>query len=296
MSKPKLNENKDVQSITVSQTTGKRIKNLLAHIFLSTGAIFMILPLVWMISTSLKTNRDTLIMPPKWIPDPIVWSKYVEIWEKAPLHLGFLNSLTIAVPVIVIGTFTTSLAAFAFAKMNFRYKQTVFLTLLATMMIPFPVIMIPQFLVFSQIEWIDTFLPLIVPAMLGNVFMLFFLRQYLNGISNELIDAAKIDGSSWFGTYWRIILPIIQPAIAAQVILWFMGVWNDYLGPLIYIFSREKMTIQLMIANFNAYYAIQNDFPLIMAASVVAMLPIIIVFFIFQRQIIESVAVTGIKG
>lgn len=296
MSKPKLNENKDVQSITVSQTTGKRIKNLLAHIFLNTGAIFMILPLVWMISTSLKTNRDTLIMPPKWIPDPIVWSKYVEIWEKAPLHLGFLNSLTIAVPVIVIGTFTTSLAAFAFAKMNFRYKQTIFLTLLATMMIPFPVIMIPQFLVFSQIEWIDTFLPLIVPAMLGNVFMLFFLRQYLNGISNELIDAAKIDGSSWFGTYWRIILPIIQPAIAAQVILWFMGVWNDYLGPLIYIFSREKMTIQLMIANFNAYYAIQNDFPLIMAASVVAMLPIIIVFFIFQRQIIESVAVTGIKG
>nr|WP_051556304.1 carbohydrate ABC transporter permease [Alkalihalobacterium bogoriense] len=282
--------------MTISQTAGKRLKNLLAHIFLSTGAVFMILPLIWMISTSLKTNRDTLIMPPKWIPDPIVWSKYVEIWEKAPLHLGFLNSLTIAVPVIVIGTFTTSLAAFAFAKMNFAYKQTIFLTLLATMMIPFPVIMIPQFLVFSQIEWIDTFLPLIVPAMLGNVFMLFFLRQYLNGISNELIDAAKIDGSSWFGTYWKIILPIIQPAIAAQVILWFMGVWNDYLGPLIYIFSREKMTIQLMIANFNAYYAIQNDFPLIMAASVVAMLPIIIVFFIFQRQIIESVAVTGIKG
>ncbi len=256
----------------------------------------MILPLIWMLSTSLKHNRDTLIMPPTWIPDPFVWEKYVEIWQKAPLHLGFINSLTIAAPVIVFGSFFTSLAAFAFAKMKFRFKQGIFLALLATMMIPFPVIMIPQFLVFSQIGWIDTLLPLIVPAMLGNVFMLFFLRQYLNGVSNALIEAATIDGSSMFGTYWRIILPIIKPAIAAQVILWFMGVWNDYLGPLIYVFSQHKMPIQLMIANFNAYYAIQNDFPLIMAASVVAMLPMIIVFVIFQRQIIESVAITGIKG
>ncbi len=294
MTQVKIDEKSNVS--TMKSSTGKKLKNALAHLFLTTGAIFMIAPLIWMISTSLKNNRDTLIMPPKWIPDPFVWTKYVEIWEKAPLHLGFLNSLYMAVPIILFGTFATSLGAFAFAKMQFPHKEKIFLGLLATMMIPFPVIMIPQFLVFSQLEWIDTLLPLVVPQMLGNVFMLFFLRQYLNGISNELIEAATIDGSSMFGTYWRIILPIIKPAIAAQVILWFMAVWNDYLGPLIYLFSPEKMTIQLMIANFNAYYAIQNDFPLIMAASVVAMLPIIIVFLIFQRQIIESVAVTGIKG
>ncbi|GAE33953.1 carbohydrate ABC transporter permease [Halalkalibacter akibai] len=280
----------------MGRSAGTKVKNFMAHIFLSVGAVAMLGPLVWMLSTSLKNNRDTLIMPPKWIPDPFVWTKYIEIWEKAPLHLGFINSLKIAIPIIVIGSFATSLAAFAFAKMKFKYKQGIFLMLLATMMIPFPVVMIPQFLVFSQIGWIDTLLPLVVPAMLGNVFMLFFLRQYLNGISDALIEAAKIDGSSMFGIYWKIILPIIQPAIAAQVILWFIGVWNDYLGPLIYIFSREKMPIQLMIANFNAYYAIQNDFPLIMAASLVAMVPIIIVFVIFQRQIIESVAVSGIKG
>ncbi len=282
--------------IEISNKKKKKIGNMIVFTLLSLGGILMILPLIWMFSTSLKTQTEAFIVPPKWIPSHVSFKKFSEIWSSGTLQYGFKNSIIVTLSVTIIGTFTTSLAAFAFAKLRFPAKEKIFLMLLAAMMIPFPVVMIPQFVMFSKLHWIDTLFPLIVPGLFGNTVMLFFLRQYLGSVPDALIEAAKIDGCSFFGIYLKIIFPIIKPAIAAQFILWFMGIWNDYLAPSLYLSSPENQTLQVAIANFNAMYAIQSDLPLIMAASLVAMLPLIIVFIIFQRQIIDSVAISGMKG
>lgn len=282
--------------IQISNKSKKKIGNIIVFTLLSLGGILMILPLLWMISTSMKTKLEAFIVPPQWIPSHPTLGKFSEIWKSGTLQYGFKNSIIVTLSVTIIGTFTTSLAAFAFAKLRFPAKEKLFLMLLAAMMIPFPVVMIPQFVMFSKLHWIDTLLPLIVPGLFGNTVMLFFLRQYLGSVPDALIEAAKIDGCSFFGIYIKIIFPIIKPAIAAQFILWFMGIWNDYLAPSLYLSSPENQTLQVAIANFNAMYAIQSDLPLIMAASLVAMLPLIVVFIIFQRQIIDSVAISGMKG
>jgi len=274
----------------------KRLTDTLIFLLLLSGAVFMIAPLLWMLSTSLKTREAVFALPPQWIPDPFVFVKYREIWEKGPLLSGIRNSVIVSVTVTVVGAFTSSLAAFSFAKLRFPGKNAIFLMLLGSIMIPYPVIMIPQFLMFSHVGWVDTLLPLIVPGLFGNVLMIFFLRQYLVSVPETIIEAAKIDGTSYFGLFSRIVFPLMSPAVAAQIILWFMGLWNDYLAPIIYLNSPEKLTLQLVIANFNANYAIQTDYPLIMAASVVALLPMLIVFLIFQRRIIESVVISGVKG
>ena len=273
-----------------------KLVNWLLFIFLLAGSLVMIVPLLWMLSTSVKEKLEVFAMPPVWIPSKINWIKYSEIWTKGPLLSGLKNSLIVCLLVTTIGTFTSSLAAFSFAKLRYPHKNTIFLSLLGTMMIPFAIIMIPQFIIFSKIGWVDTLKPLIIPGLFGNVSMIFFLRQYMIGIPTDFIEAARLEGCSFFKIYYKIILPLSGPAISAQVILWFMGIWNDYLAPSIYINTPEKMTIQTVIQSFNATYAIQTDFPLIMAASIMSMVPIIIVFIIFQKWIIESIAITGVKG
>jgi multiple sugar transport system permease protein len=287
---------RSVKTEPMSEKKKNRITNTIVFAILSLGAIFMVAPLLWMFSTSLKTKEDVFALPPVWIPNDISFSKYTEIWSMGPLLSGIGNSLIVAITVTVIGTFTSSLAAFAFAKLQFNGKNKIFMLLFASVMIPYPVIMIPQFIMFSNIGWIDSLLPLIVPGLFGNLFMIFFLRQFLSSIPNSIIEAAKIDGCSYFQIFYKIIFPLIKPAVAAQLILWFMGIWNDYLGPILYLNSPEKQTLQLVIANFNASYAIQSDYALIMAASMVALLPMLIVFIVFQKQIIESIAISGVKG
>lgn len=283
-----------------SKTKSKKRKNLIINtilfLILLAGSLVMIVPLLWMLSTSVKTKLEVFAMPPVWIPKVINWTKYSEIWTKGPLLSGLTNSLIVCVTVTTVGTFTSSLAAFAFAKLRFPHKNTIFLALLGTMMIPFAIIMIPQFMIFSKIGWVDTLKPLIIPGLFGNVSMIFFLRQYMQGIPSDLIEAARLEGCSFFKIFYKIIFPLSGPAISAQIILWFMGIWNDYLAPSIYINTPEKMTIQTVIQSFNATYAIQTDFPLIMAASIMSMIPIIIVFIIFQKWIIESIAISGVKG
>lgn len=281
---------------TISRKKQHRLVNLLLFIFLLAGSLVMIVPLLWMLSTSVKEKLEVFAMPPVWIPSKINWIKYSEIWTKGPLLSGLKNSLVVCLLVTTIGTFTSSLAAFSFAKLRYPHKNTIFLSLLGTMMIPFAIIMIPQFIIFSKIGWVDTLKPLIIPGLFGNVSMIFFLRQYMMGIPTDFIEAARLEGCSFFKIYYKIILPLSGPAISAQVILWFMGIWNDYLAPSIYINTPERMTIQTVIQSFNATYAIQTDFPLIMAASIMSMLPIIVVFIIFQKWIIESIAITGVKG
>lgn len=261
------------------------------------GGLIMVLPLVWAISTSLKTTQDTFIVPPQFIPHPFVWSNYAKVWHEEPFGLGFINTMIIEVTVLTIGTFFSTLAAFAFAKMNFPFKETIFIGLLSTMMIPYSVIMIPQFIAFSHIHWVNTLLPLIVPGLFGHIMMIFFIRQFMKGaIPNDLIEAAKIDGCGYLRTFLTVAVPLVKPAIVAQIALGFVGIWNDFLGPLIYLQSTNRQTLQVMVSSLQALHISSSNFPVIMCASLISMAPIIIIFIFAQRYFIESLGVTGLKG
>lgn len=280
----------------MSVTSQNRVVNTVLFVVLALGAIVMIAPLLWMVTTALKTKADVFALPPVWIPDPPQWETFARMWTEAPILTGFKNSVIVAGTVTIVGSVTSSLAAFALAKMRLPMKNAIFIALLSGLMIPYPTLMIPQFVMFSKIGWVDTLLPLIVPLLFGNIIMIFFLRQYLSSVPDSMIEAAKIDGASYLQIFRRMVFPLIRPAIAAQFILWFMTIWNDYLAPILYLNTESKQTLQVVIANLNVEYATQRDYPLIMAASFVALLPILVVFLIFQRQIIESVALTGAKG
>lgn len=271
------------------------LTNALVFTLLSIGAVIMIVPLLWMVTTSLKTKLEVFEIPPVWIPSDPQWGNYLKVWSMGPLLQGFLNSVFISFTVVIVGTLTSALAAYSFAKLRFPHKEVIFMALLGTMMIPFAITLIPTFVLYTKIGWIDTWYPLIIPGLFGNVAMIFFLRQYMAGIPTSLIEAAVIDGAGFSRIFWQIMLPLARPAIAAQAILWFMAVWNDYFAPSIFINTPEKMPIQVVIQSFNAYYAIQTDYAGIMAASVLSLIPILLVFTIFQKQIISSVATTGLK-
>ena len=287
-------QNKDIAPSAVVSGRERAI-NTVALILLTLGAVIMVFPLIYMVMTSFMTKNQILSGKLSVIPDPWVFGKYSEVFQKANFISGILNTIKVEIPVLLIGGFTSSLAAFAFAKMRFRGKSAIFMGLLATIMIPFAVIMIPQYVMFTKLRWTDTLVPLILPACFGNVSMIFFLRQNLSSIPNDLMDAAKLDGCGYFRTFAQIFFPLMKGAVGTQLTLWFMAIWNDYLAPTIFLRSESSWTLQVVIRSFNAYYAIQSDYALIMAASVIAMIPTILLFFCFQRVIIESVAVSGIK-
>jgi len=287
-------EKKKYGSMSAQKTAG----NIMVYAFLSLGAVLMVVPLWWMFISSLKTKSGFLMTQLSLaLPKDPQWANYFRnVWKMdPPLQRGILNSVFICVSTVFVGTIVSSMAAFSYSKLKFPGKNKLFLAELATLMIPFSIIMIPQFIIYARIGWIDSWYPLIVPGMLGNVSMIFFLRQYMSGIPTSMIESARIDGAGFFRIFWQMMLPNAKPAIAAQGILWFMAVWNDYFAPSIYLNSQEKLTVQVMIAKLNAMYAIQTDYPLLLAASVLALLPVLVVFMIFQKQIIASVAMSGLK-
>ncbi|CAN7532003.1 carbohydrate ABC transporter permease [Paenibacillus sp. LjRoot153] len=274
----------------------ERSTNVMAYVILLLGSFVMLAPFVWTVSTAFKTQEHVFDLPPKWIPDPFTWNNFVDVWNKAPLLTGFMNSAIIVVCVLGVGLFVSAMAAYAFSKFDFPFKETIFLCLLATMMIPYSVVMIPQFIGFSYLNWVDTLLPLIVPGLFGHIVTIFFFKQFMQGgIPSDLIDAAKIDGASYFRTFASVALPIVKPAIAAQAALGFMGIWNDFLGPVIYLHSTEKQTIQVIIASLQANYISQANYPNMMAASLIALVPVVLVFFFCQRYFIESLSISGLK-
>ena len=293
LSKPKSSQ-KDYMNDRVTSPKEKTF-NIIIFVLLFLFAITMVFPLVYMVATSFMTKNQILSGTLTIIPDPILIGKYSEVMKKGQFISGIINTIKVEIPVLIIGGFTSSLAAFAFAKMEFRGKNALFLALLATIMIPFAVVMIPQYVLFTKLHWTNSLAPLIIPGCFGNVSMIFFLRQNLYSIPSDLMDAAKIDGCNYFGIYWKIFLPLMKGALGTQLMLWFMGIWNDYLAPTIFLRSEKTWTLQVVIRSFNHYYAIQSDYALIMAASVIAMLPTLILFLLFQRVIIESIAISGIK-
>ena len=293
LSKPKSSE-RDYQDDHVT-TPKEKVFNIIIFIILFMFAITMVFPLIYMVATSFMTKNQILSGSLTIIPDPILLGKYSQVLQKGQFISGILNTIKVEIPVLLIGGFTSSLAAFAFAKMDFRGKNALFLALLATIMIPFAVVMIPQYVLFTKLHWTNSLAPLIIPGCFGNVSMIFFLRQNLYSIPSDLMDAAKIDGCNYFRIYYKIFLPLMKGALGTQLMLWFMGIWNDYLAPTIFLRSEKNWTLQVVIRSFNSYYAIQSDYALIMAASVIAMLPTLLLFFMFQKMIIQSIAISGIK-
>lgn len=278
-------------------STKAKVANVIIMVFLFLGAIIMIFPLIYMVLMSCMTINETIAVNFVWFPSVWHWENYAEVAQDPQFYSGVLNSIIVAVPTLLIGCFTSSLAAFSFAKLRFRGKNVFFLCLLATMMIPFASIMIPQYVMFSKVGLLSTLLPLILPGALGNISVIFFLRQNLAGIPSTLVEAALIDGCGYFRIYYAIFLPLMKGALATQAILWFMGIWNDFLAPQVFVGRTQRLyTLQLVIMQYFENNKTVADYPIIMTASVFSMLPTLILFFIFQRFIIESVALSGIKG
>lgn len=253
----------------------------------------MIFPFIWMISASLKTDLEVFEYPIRWIPESPQWQNYIDIWQRINFLIYYKNTLFLTVMVTGLSLLTSSLAAYAFSKIEFPERNTLFLLYIGTIAVPFQVIMIPQFIMMKNIGLSDSLWALVLIQSFSP-FGVFLLRQFFMSIPNELCEAARIDGLNDLGIFSKIVLPLAKPALAALAIFQFVFVWNDYLGPLIYLSSDGKKTIQLGITKFLAQYS--AEYALIMAASVVALVPVIIVFVFAQKYFIEGIAMSGIKS
>jgi ABC-type glycerol-3-phosphate transport system permease component len=278
----------------MNKSTKIMLDKLVRHLILIAVGVFFILPLVWMISTSLKSNRQIFVFPPEWIPNPVIWRNYPDVFDYAPFLLYFKNTIMIEVACIVGTLLSSSLVAYGFSRLDAPGKNFLFILMLSTMMLPYQVWMIPLYILFTKIGWVNTFYPLTVPAFFGNALYIFLLRQFFLTIPKELEDAARIDGCSYFRIFWQIILPLTRPALATVVIFTFMGVWNDFLGPLLYLQDPEKYTLAVGLQVFLSQHG--ADWGLLMAASTMVVLPVIVVFFFTQKQFIQGIVLTGLKG
>lgn len=279
--------------IKKKQTSREIIGKTVAYTILSIGGLIMLIPFIWMLSTSLKAAGDVFVFPPKWIPSPILWRNYIDAWNAVPFNRFFINSIFVSVSVTFGQVATSCLAAYAFARLNFFGRDKLFLGYLATMMVPGQVTMIPVFIVLKKLNWIDTYQALILPGIF-SAYGTFMLRQFFMTIPKDLIDAAKIDGCSQVGTLARIVVPLSTPAIATLATFTFLGVWNDFMWPLIVTNSMEMKTLPVGLASFQGLYT--TDWTLLMAASTIVLIPVIIVYIFNQRFFTRGIVLSGIKG
>ncbi len=255
----------------------------------------MIVPLLWMLSTSLKDPSSIFIYPPKLIPDPVVFKNYPSALSKLPFARAYFNSLYIATLVTLGNLVTCSLAGYAFARLNFKGRNLLFGLILASMMVPLQITLMPSFVIYEKIGWLDTHYPLIVPAILTHPFGVFLMRQFMRTIPRDLEDAARVDGANPFRIYREIVLPLVKPALSAIGIFTFMATFNDFLAPLIYLSSPNKMTVPVLLAAFQDIYGTVQWGPM-MAATTIALVPVLIVYVFAQRYFIEGIALSGMKG
>ena len=273
----------------------KRIKwGLIAtYVIVILITITMLAPFVWMLSASLKLNRDVFAFPIQWIPTHPRWQNYVDIWTKIPLALFIYNTFKLTIVVTFLQLLTSSFAAYAFAKLRFPYRNALFLAYIATIAMPWQVYMVPQFIMMRGFGLTNT-LTAMICLQAFTAFGVFLMRQFYMSIPDELCEAARIDGMSEYGIWWRIMLPLSMPAISTLTIFTFVTTWNDFLGPLIYLTKTEVKTIQIGIRMFISQYT--QEYGLIMAASVVSLIPVLILFLALQRFFVEGIASTGLKG
>ncbi|WP_277407326.1 carbohydrate ABC transporter permease [Lacrimispora xylanisolvens] len=275
------------------KSTNYKISRSLLYVVLLILTAAMLIPFAWMLSASLKLDKDVFIFPIQWIPQNPRWMNYVDIWTKIPLMTFVGNTVKITLIVTFLQLLTSSFAAYAFAKLKFKYKDTLFMAYIATIAVPWQVYMVPQFMMMRNFGLNDSHLAIIF-LQAFSAFGVFMMRQFYQGIPDELCEAARIDGMSEYQIYSKIMLPLSKPALSTLTIFTFVNTWNDFLGPLIYLKTESKKTLQLGLKMFISQYS--SEFGLIMAASVLSLIPVLIVFLSLQKYFVEGIAATGVKG
>jgi multiple sugar transport system permease protein len=275
------------------KSTNYKISRSLLYVVLLILTAAMLIPFAWMLSASLKLDKDVFIFPIQWIPKNPRWMNYIDIWTKIPLMTFVGNTVKITLVVTFLQLLTSSFAAYAFAKLKFKYKDTLFMAYIATIAVPWQVYMVPQFMMMRNFGLNDSHLAIIF-LQAFSAFGVFMMRQFYQGIPDELCEAARIDGMSEYQIYSKIMLPLSKPALSTLTIFTFVNTWNDFLGPLIYLKTESKKTLQLGLKMFISQYS--SEFGLIMAASVLSLIPVLIVFLSLQKYFVEGIAATGVKG
>ncbi|MBW7454138.1 carbohydrate ABC transporter permease [Paenibacillus sepulcri] len=280
----------------ISRRQSEKWRNAFSYLLLGLGSLIILVPFAWMISTSLKLKTDVYIFPPKWIPSPIQWHNYKDALTTFPFPLYTLNSAIIVVFVLLGTLLSCSFSAYGFSRLNAPGRNLIFIVLLSTMMLPGAVTMVPLYLFFNSLGWIDTFLPLIVPAWFGSAFFIFMMRQFYMGIPFELEDSARIDGCSAYGIWLRIMVPLSKPVLVTVAVFTFMGTWNDFMGPLIYLTDENKRTLALGLSYFQGSARSSPDLHLLMAATLYAITPCVVLYFLSQKVFVKGMVFTGVKG
>ncbi len=284
------------QTLAVKSRSAKRqhqITMVAVYVLLILIAFLMLIPFVWMISASFKMNKDVFTFPIEWIPSNPRPQNYVDIWTRIPLLTFILNTAKLTIIVTLLQLFTSSFAAYAFAKLNFKGKKVLFLGYIATIAVPWQAYMVPQFMMMRSWGLNNTHLAIIL-LQAFSAFGVFLMKQFYEGVPSELCEAARIDGLSEYGIWWRIMLPLSKPALSTLVIFTFVSTWNDFLGPMIYLTKTELKTIQIGLRMFITQYS--AEYGLIMAGSVIALIPVLIVFLALQKYFVQGVASAGLKG
>jgi len=290
------NRSRDAMAAQTAKTqrSSRVLGSLFSHTTLIVGSIVFIAPLIFMVSTSLKAMRQIAKFPPEWIPNPVIWANYPGVFTYAPMHKYLLNTMIIVVPTVLGATLVSACAAYAFARLRAPGKNAMFMLVLATLMLPSVVTMVPNYILFAKLGWVGTFKPLTIPPLAGSAFFIFLMRQFFMTIPRELEDAALIDGCGRFRIFRSIVLPLAKPVLATVTIFAFMGAWNDYLGPLIYLGNADQYTLSLGLQAFVRYHG--AEWGMLMAASTMMVLPVILLFFFAQKSFIQGITMTGIKG
>ncbi|MEZ4711079.1 MAG: carbohydrate ABC transporter permease [Caldilineaceae bacterium] len=274
----------------------RRIGQGVIYLLLVILSILFLLPLVWMFVTSLMPLAQVGKIPPEWIPNPVQWANYGKALTFWNFSRSFWNTTLVTAMSMIGSILSCTLVAYSFARLRFPGRETLFMILLSTMMLPYAVTMVPLYIVYSKLRWVNTFLPLIVPTFFGNPFLIFLLRQFFRTLPEEIIDASRIDGASEIGILLRIILPLSGPALIVVAILSFQNAWNDFMGPLIYLNDTSLHTLALGLYQFRGMPGQGSLFNELMAASVIMVMPMLIIFAIFQKQFVQSVTLSGLKG
>jgi multiple sugar transport system permease protein len=281
--------------------SNNKLKVATTHMALVILSVAFVLPLLWMLSTSLKPIEQTLTYPPKWIPNPPQWRNYPDAVMHNSELLGYIPFLVYAKNTIIITILTVtgsvisnSVVAYSFARLKWKGRDTFFNLTLATMMVPFPVLMVPTFALFKWLGWVGTFKPLWVPAFFASAFSIFLLRQFFRSIPMELSEAAKIDGASEFRIFTDVVAPLARPALVVVALFTFMGTWNDFMGPMIYLTDQKSFTLSLGLQAYQTQHG-GTPWNLLMAASLMVIAPILIVFFVAQKVFIQGIATSGLK-
>lgn len=274
--------------------TVQRVQRIFAYLLLFAGTIIFILPLMWMLTTALKTAQGVTAFPPEFFPSSFEWRNFPEGWTALPFTRFWLNTVLVTSMAVTGNLISCTLPAYAFARLRSRNRSWMFVAMLATMMIPVEVTLVPQFILFSELGMLNTYWPLILPAWFGYPFFIFLLRQFFLTIPAELSDAARIDGASDLRILWSIMVPLAKPALAAVTVFAFVGNWNNLLGPLIYLRSRENYTLALGLKLFQGQFLTQYN--QMMAVALLTILPIIVVFLLAQRAFVRGVTLTGMGG